>query len=85
MKHIKKTGMSVKVHYHGILTDAAGLRSENIEYVSTVGTLKEALYTRHREMKRFIFIIAVNGHIAEGDTELKKGDVIDIIPPMPGG
>ena len=85
MKHTKRTGMSVKVHYHGILTEAAGLKSESIEYVSKVGTLKEILNTRHRGMRKFIFIIAVNGIIADGNTELKKDDVIDIIPPMPGG
>ena len=77
--------MSVKVHYHGIMTEAAGLKSENIEHFSTVGTMKEALYTRHRGMRKYIFIVALNGTIAEGNTELKKGDVIDIIPPMPGG
>ena len=77
--------MSVKVKYHGILGDVAGIKSENFEKVNTVDNLKKALYARYQEMKNFVFIMAVNGTIAGDEIELRKGDSIDVIPPMPGG
>ncbi len=77
--------MSIQIVYHGIMAEAAGIRKENLEHVNTVGMLKNVIRTRHRDVKNFFHIMAVNGHIAEDERKLKRGDVIDIIPPLPGG
>jgi molybdopterin converting factor small subunit len=77
--------MTVEVIYHGILGDIAGIKGEKFEKVNTVDKLKKALYARYTKIKDFIFIMAVNGSVTGDDMELKNGDIIDIIPPMPGG
>ena len=77
--------MPVKVKYHGILKDIAGRGTENFEHVNTVALLKDKVYARYRQMREFVFVVAVNGIIDGDEAKITEEDCIEFIPPMPGG
>ena len=79
--------MKVQVLAFGIAKDIFGKPILNIELQSnTITDLKDTLETNYPELKKLSsYMVAVNNEYASGESELKEGDEIAIIPPVSGG
>lgn len=80
--------MDITILFFGITTDLVGENSitYNLTIGSTIKDLKNQLITDFANLKNINdFAIAVNEEYASEDIEIKKGDVVAIIPPVSGG
>ncbi len=81
--------MQVKVRYLGMLREIAGHDEETLEVAegTPVGTLYAELKRRIPELQHFrhAVALAVNYEYSGGETELREGDEVALIPPVSGG
>ena len=77
--------MEVKVNYQGILAKKAGTISEAISVSGSSSQMRDTITGMHPSIKELSFVVAINGIISHGETEIKAGDNITLIPPAPGG
>ncbi len=77
--------MKVKVTFFGVLTEAAGTNSAELEVKGTLEELKEKVYERFPKVKNYLFKLAVNEMLVNADTPLSENDEIAFLPPYAGG
>jgi len=74
----------IKVLYFGIAQEIAGTVSEVYEAGNTVDLLVMML-ENHSGLKKVKFRLALNSIMLTGESKLKTGDVIALLPPFSGG
>ena len=81
--------ISVKVLYFGQVCDASGRREEllSLPEKTRLRTMLDAIFSRNSELgkMRKTLQVAINEEIAEGDPNLREGDVVALLPPVAGG
>ena len=79
------TGMSITLEYHGIVAEVCGTGKEHLDTIESLGALKEVLFEKYPELRKFSFATAVNGIIKTGENQLTEDDLVSLLPPMSGG
>jgi molybdopterin converting factor small subunit len=74
----------VRVLYFGAAQEATG-RSEEEFTAGDTASLRNQLISRYPDLNRIPFRMALNRTLLKGDSELKKNDIIAILPPFQGG
>lgn len=77
--------MSITVHYLGILSETAG---KSLEYINSPGSktqILQSILKKYPDFEKLNFVVSHNGVITHGEAEIKNGDQITLIPPVPGG
>ncbi|MDH6181539.1 molybdopterin synthase sulfur carrier subunit [Microbacteriaceae bacterium SG_E_30_P1] len=77
----------VEVRYFAAARDAAGLASEQVAGVSTVGELKELIVGRYGDAMRRVVAsgsFLVDGVVSRDDAR-ELGARVDVLPPFAGG
>jgi MoaD family protein len=81
--------VKVKTVYFAQAREVAGIKEDDfvLTVPATVGDLFSLVLNAHPEISKITGIIRplVNGRLATGDTELKDGDRVAIVPPVAGG
>lgn len=77
--------MRVTVLYHGILADITGTQEETYSGIFATDELMKNFQEKYPQTRKYIFRIAVNNRIISGNSQLREGDTVDLIPPFPGG
>ena len=80
-----KNKMKVKVTFFGVLTEAAGTNSVELEWTDSLEALKESVCQQYPKMKNYSYKIAVNETLVNGETSLSENDEIAFLPPYAGG
>jgi molybdopterin converting factor subunit 1 len=79
----------IKVLYFGQAREAAGGGEEVLSLPghASISALLDETSRRHGRLERLrgAMQVALNEEIAEGDEELKDGDVVAFLPPVAGG
>jgi molybdopterin converting factor subunit 1 len=81
--------MRVRVLYFGVLKDALGYESEELELAEGASVEDLVKVFREREVGREGFwdsiAVAVNQEYAKAEDVLKEGDEVGLLPPVSGG
>ena len=77
--------MEVTVLYSGILAEKAGKTKEPFSGATTLFEIREKLALRYDGFRALSYVISLNGVIVHEDAGLKEGDLVVLIPPVPGG
>jgi molybdopterin converting factor small subunit len=77
--------MEVKILYHGILAEKAGKMEETLSGAASLSEVRELLAGKYDGFKEMSYVISLNGMIIHEDAKIKDGDLISLIPPIPGG
>jgi len=78
-------GMRVRVLFFGILKDAFGRESEEVELAESATVADLLRGFRGREVFWDSIAVAVNQEYAKAGDVLKEGDVVALLPPVSGG
>lgn len=80
--------MQLEILFFGITADIVGKKSIKLEISkdSTIEDLRKQLSNDYPKLIDYkSFSVAVNMEYAEGNTILKNGDIVALIPPVSGG
>jgi molybdopterin converting factor small subunit len=77
--------MSVKIHYLGILAETTGIQSEIIPVSGKKSDILDFILGKYPEFRTLSFVVSHMGRIVHGETDIKKDDLVTLIPPAPGG
>jgi molybdopterin converting factor subunit 1 len=81
--------MHVRMLYFGQARDASGKNEEAFSVApgTTVASLLERASGRHEKLAKLkpTLKLALNEEMADGDEQLKEGDVVAVLPPVAGG
>lgn len=69
----------------GQLTDIIGQSEIQIEFVSTVGEIKNSLTSLYPALKDKTYVIAVDNKLMGDEAAINAGNVIALLPPFSGG
>lgn len=75
----------MKLLFFGPLADIAGKTDFDLSQVENTQQLKEVLVEKCPELIRHSFLIAVNKKVQTENINLKKDDVVALLPPFSGG
>jgi molybdopterin synthase sulfur carrier subunit len=81
----KTIHMQVKVLFFGVLTDVTGTDCRHYSEVKSVNDIKLRIMDDFPEVGHYNYRISLNNEILNGDTDLKDGDEIALMPPFAGG
>ena len=89
MSENRDNEINVKVLFFGSARDAVGAEEVSLTtgFPATVGTVKEAVFSRYERLALFAksLMIAVNEEYATDDVAIKNLDEIAFLPPVSGG
>ncbi len=81
--------MKIKILLFGMLADAAGSASVEIEFENSEQTdtdkLKSKVKSINNSFRNSVFVIAVNRKIVSSNLMLNENDEIALLPPFAGG
>lgn len=81
--------MRIKVKFFSSFGNLAGVTETEIEVPEgvTLDGVVEAVLQRFPQLHQFqrYMILSVNNRVADGDTVVREGDVVAIMPPLGGG
>ena len=77
--------MEIKILTFGQITDIMSHSSLKIKDVKNTNELNKKLMEQFPAMAAISYSIAVNTKIIQGNTELRDGDTIALLPPFSGG
>jgi molybdopterin synthase sulfur carrier subunit len=77
--------MNIKVLFFGVLTELTGTSLKVYSGVRSLEELILRITDDYPEMIHYEYAKAVNNEIVTGDTLLKDGDEIALMPPFAGG
>lgn len=77
--------MEITIQYSGILADKAGKTKESFSDVKSLYEIRKMLPARYSGFGELSYIMSLNGVIVHEDAGLKEGDLVALIPPVPGG
>jgi len=75
--------MEIKIFAFGRIAEITG--KELAVAASDTESLREILDGRFPELSTIKYAVAVNKKLADGNTELKAGDTVALMPPYSGG
>ena len=75
----------MKILLFGVLTEAAGSDSIEIESCGSVSELKSKIENDFPELSNFSYRISVNSELVREDCIISADDEIAILPPFSGG
>jgi molybdopterin converting factor small subunit len=76
--------MAVQVLFFGQLTDIAG-NSMGMPAAGTLRALEQELWRQFPLLQTKKYVISVNQQIVTGDSILRDGDTVALLPPFSGG
>lgn len=77
--------MEVKVRFYGILADVAGTSIRTYQGVISVGDLKLRIQDDFPEIVHYNYNICINSVFINGESVLRDGDEVALLPPFLGG
>ncbi len=77
--------MIVTVQYFGLIVDAIGKNSEDIEWNENQKKLREFFEDKHPVLKTIHYKIAINNELTEEIPENSTNIKIALLPPFAGG
>lgn len=78
--------MAIKVLFFGQLTEVTGCQTDQIDLVTDLEELSEALNARYPELHEKAYKWAVNERLVNNEAQsLKDGDQVALLPPFAGG
>ena len=79
--------MQIEVKYFGMVAEAAGKSSEEIELItsSNVRALKSLLENKYSTLEDMSYKVAVNQAIADEDAIIESNYEVALLPPFAGG
>ena len=77
--------MKVKVLFFGVLTEVTGMEIKFYEEIRSLEHLKMRITDDFPEITHYQFKVSLNNDLMNGDSKLKNGDEIALLPPFEGG
>jgi molybdopterin converting factor small subunit len=77
--------MTITFQYLGILAETIGTDSETLDLKGSLKTMIDEISKKHPAIGESSFVISLNGVITHEDAAVKEGDLVSLIPPVPGG
>ncbi|MEI6817134.1 MAG: MoaD/ThiS family protein [Bacteroidota bacterium] len=75
----------MKILLFGVLIDAIGEKTIEMDTSPDANSLKENLMLKHPILRSYNFVIAINKQIDYSDMTINEGDEIALLPPFAGG
>ncbi len=77
--------MIITIKYFGLLAEVTGCSSEKINFSgTTISDLKEALFQKHKVLKKKKFKVAQDNELNTDKTKVTSSEIA-LLPPFAGG